>query len=556
MSADNYVSLVEDLTDRGKNDFIALMDAFETLRGIKDSGGVPVKQMTQLCWNIRNLSLNHLRAYGSDAADLYKKSLLFNAEASFDDYMLYLEFNRPKEEQFYLPRRKTMRPLVSALQALADDELDELFLSEPPRTGKTSMLLFFCTWILGKWPEKSNLYSAFSDIITNAFYNGILEVLRDPYTYQWTDIFPDRKIAATNSKEETIDIDRAKRYKTLTCRSLYGTLNGACDCNGILISDDLIGGIEEAMNKDRMMSAWSKVDNNLIPRAKEKAKILWCGTRWSIIDPAGLRIDLLKHDPKFANRRIKIINLPALNEKDESNFDYLYGVGFSTEFYQQRRASFERNNDMASWLAQYQGEPIERSGALFEPEEMRTYNGVLPDEKDLVRIFMAVDPAFGGGDFTASPVCYQYVDGSVYVHDVVYSDGDKRVTIPLLADAIVRNNVQAVQLEANKSTLGYKEELERLLDSRKVKVNMTTRVAPNNVAKETRIYDKAPEIREFFFLDERKRSREYQQFMTNVFSFTLTGRNKHDDAPDSLAMAVDMLKSVSKKVELFTRPYR
>lgn len=152
------------------------------------------------------------------------------------------------------------------------------------------------------------------------------------------------------------------------------------------------------------VSAWSKVDNNLLPRAKEKAKILWCGTRWSMIDPAGLRMELLENDERFVNRRYEIINLSALDENDESQFDYDYGVGFSSEYYRMRRASFERNNDMASWDAQYMGEPIERDGALFAPGDFRYYNGVLPEgEPD--RVFMAVDPAFGG-DFVASSVCF------------------------------------------------------------------------------------------------------------------------------------------------------
>lgn len=300
---------------------------------------------------------------------------------------------------------------------------------------------------------QSNLYSAYSDTITKAFYNGVLEIINDPMTYLWHDVFPNAKLVQTNSQDETINIDRKKRYPSLTCRSLYGTLNGACDCNGFEISDDLIGGIEEALNKDRLVSAWSKVDNNLLPRAKEKAKILWCGTRWSMIDPAGLRMELLENDERFKNRRYEIINLSALDENDESQFDYDYAVGFSTDYYRMRRASFERNNDMASWNAQYMGEPIERDGALFSPGEFRYYNGVLPDgEPD--RIFMAVDPAFGGGDFVAAPVCFQYGD-DIYVHDVVYDSGDKKVTQPLLAQAVIRNNVAAMQIEANKSTEAY-----------------------------------------------------------------------------------------------------
>ena len=310
--------------------------------------------------------------------------------------------------------------------------------------------MFYVTWLIGKNSEASNLYSAYSDTITKAFYSGVLEIINDPVTYLWADVFPEAKIAQTNAADETINIDRKKRYPSLTCRSLYGTLNGACDCNGVLISDDLIGGIEEALNKDRLISVWSKVDNNLLPRAKEKAKILWCGTRWSMIDPAGLRMELLQNDERFKNRRVKYINLSALDENDESQFDYDYGVGFSTEFYQQRRASFERNNDMASWLAQYMGQPIEREGALFTPNELRYFNGELPyGEPD--RIFMAVDPAFGGGDFVASPVCYQYGE-DIFVPAVVYDDGDKKITQPLLANTVIRHSVQAMQIEANKST--------------------------------------------------------------------------------------------------------
>ena len=270
---------------------------------------------------------------------LAKRTYLLMAPYDFDSYLIYLEWDRPVEERFYQPRRKIMRRVADALQRLTDGELDELFLSMPPRVGKTSMLMFYCTWLVGRNSEKSNLYSAFSDIITSAFYSGCLEVINDPVTYLWHDVFPEAKVVSTNAKDETFNVNRNKRYPSLTCRSLYGTLNGACDCNGVLISDDLIGGIEEALNKDRLISAWSKVDNNLIPRAKETAKVLWCGTRWSVADPAGLRMELLQTDERFANRRFEIINLPALDENEESNFEYQFNVGFSTEYYKQRRAS-------------------------------------------------------------------------------------------------------------------------------------------------------------------------------------------------------------------------
>lgn len=498
---------------------------------------------------LRNLRLTNQK---DSFFDIYRKSLLFDAPYNFDAYLIYLEINRNPKERFYLPRRRIMKQVADAMQALADNELDELFISMPPRVGKTSILMFYVTWVIGRNSESSNLYSAYSDTITKAFYNGVLEILQDPTTYLWTDVFPNSKIVATNSQEETLNLDRKKRYPSLTARSLYGTLNGACDCNGILISDDLIGGIEEALNKDRLVAAWSKVDNNLLPRAKEVAKILWCGTRWSMIDPAGLRMDLLQNDPRYASRRYKIINLSALDENDESQFEYDYDVGFSTEYYHQRRASFERNSDMASWEAQYMGHPIEREGALFAPDDLQYYNGELPEgEPD--RIFMPVDPAFGGGDSVAAPVCFQY-GMDAYVVDVVFDNSDKSITQPLLVKAVLDHGVDAMHIEATKSTESYKEGVEQMLREKGVHIHITSKAAPTNKSKEQRIFDKAPDIKEhFFFLDVGHRSKRYQLFLQEIFAFKLLGKNKHDDAPDSMSMAADMLLNPYGKVEIFRR---
>lgn len=470
---------------------------------------------------------------GEEWYDLYRKVLLFRAPYCFEDYLIYLEIDRPPEERFYQPRRKVLKVVVEELQALADDELDELFVSMPPRVGKTTILMLFITWIMGRDGEASNLYSAFSDIITSAMYTGVLEVMTDSYTYNWKKVFNNSGIANTDAKKETIDIDRKKRYPTLTCRSLYGTLNGACDCKGYLISDDLIGGIEEALNKDRMIGAWSKVSNNLIPRAKQTAKKIWIGTRWSLIDPAGLRMDFLQNDEEGKKVRFKIINLPALNENDESNFDYNYNVGFNTDYYKQLRAQFERNNDMASWLAQYMGEPIERDGALFTPDTMNFYNGVIADEP--VRNYMTVDVAWGGGDYVSAPVCVETENGD-FIPDVVFNNGDKTITRPLIVDCIIKNNVKYVQFEANNGGSEYAEWIERELKQRDYKCTITSKSAPTNKRKEARIFERAPEIREFYYLDNGRRHKEYQLFMNNLYAFKIVGKNKNDDAPDSMAM--------------------
>ena len=491
----------------------------------------------------------------SDFRDLRKDIFTAAGVFDFDSYLIALEWNRKPNQMFYLPRRKVLKQVVDAYQELEDDLLDELFVNQPPRTGKSTLSIFAITWKVGKDSEASNLYSAYSDKITTAFYNGCLEVINDKVTYRWHEIFYGHDLASTNGKDLTFDIDRRKHYPSVTARSIHGTMNGACDASGWLLSDDLVSGIDEALSADRLASLWYLVENNFLTRAKEKCKIIWEGTRWATADPVGLRTEVLEQK-EFDGRRIKVISIPALDENEQSNFDYEYGVGYTTEYYLARRASFEHNQDIASWNAQYQQQPIDRTGLVFSPDSLNYYNGELPSDDSLVRTFMAIDPAFGGGDYTASPVCMQYTDGSIFIPDVVYDNGDKTVTIPLLVEAIIKHGVSAVRIECNKMTMSYKEELEKELEKRKIKINIQTKAAPNNQSKEARIFDKAPTIRGFYFLDERKRSKSYTTFMVNVYSFRVTGHNKHDDAPDSLAMAADFIeRPASSKVEVFRRPW-
>lgn len=467
----------------------------------------------------------------------WRKSLRYIARYDFSKYMTYLELDRPPEECFWLPRRRALAPICSALQDVADGKLDELIINQPPRTGKTGIITMFLTWQVGRDPERSNLYSSYSSPVTNAFYKGLLEIMQDPYTYLWQDVFPLAPIVETNANDQTINVLRKKKYSSLTCRSIDGTLNGACDASGIMVGDDLCSGYEEAINEMRMQKLNAKVNNDWLSRRKQGCAIIWMGTRWSISDPIGTRERLLETNPQFKDVRWRKVCVPALDSADNSNFSMPYGVGFSTEDYLRVRAQFERQDDMASWLAMYQQHPVERQGAVFDASELRTFSGEVPSG----RVFMAVDPAFGGGDYTASPVCIDTGE-DVYVPAVVFSDAAKDVTMPMLADAVAQWHVELIQFEANKMLESYVDEFRRVLKRRGLRATITTKPAQTGVSKDERIHGRAPDIKQHFvFRDADGRTRDYQKFMDQVCAFTSQGKVAHDDAPDSLAMAAGMV---------------
>lgn len=484
--------------------------------------------------------------------ELYWNVLLWEAKFLFESFLLYMEKNRPSEEKFYEPRVNPLKQVVDAIQDLADDLLDELFINMPSRVGKTQLVKFAYVWWGSRNTELSNLYTAYSDKITNAFYTGCIELMTDP-TYTYAEIFPNNKIVKKNGDDEIIDLNRVKTYPTFTCRSIYGTLNGSCDCNGLGIADDLFSGIEEAVSVDRQVTVWGKFDNNFMKRLKKKAKLINMGTRWALGDCQGRRRSLLENNSEFKNRRYRVVSIPALDENDESNFDYPYDVGYSTEDYRMIRASFEENDDMASWYAQDMQDPIERQGALFTSDTMKFFNPECDmPEREPDRIFMAVDEAFGGGDFVSGPICYQF-DDTYYVPDVVFDNGDKKVTQPLLVDAIIKHKIQAVQFEETKTTMDYREKVEEMLKEKGYRTNSYGKAAPGNLGKRTRIFDKAPEIREMYFVDADHRTKQYQKFISNLYTFKMEGKVKHDDGADSMAQLCTMKLGDVASVQIMSR---
>lgn len=491
-----------------------------------------------------------------DILDKYYDLLLYEAPYILDSYILYIEKNRPKKERFYEPRRKTLKQVADKLQELEDGKLDELFIHMPPRVGKSQIITLAMSWHCAKDAEKSNLYVTYKEGLGGAFLTGVMEIWTDP-TYCFSDVFPKVKVADTDSKNHKVDLVRKKKYKTLSGKGLESGLNGEYDAYGWMVLDDILEGIQDVLNPDTLKRKQIIFDNNVMSRKKEQCKLIHNGTIWSLHDLYSDRLDFLQNNPEAKNIRYDILKIPALNENDESNFDYDYGVGYTTQYYRTLRAKFEENDDMASWYAQYQQEPIERDGAVFNPEHMRFYNGVLPEEEPY-RICAACDVALGGEDFLAFAVAYMYEDGSIYIDDVVFDNSEKKITKPKVANMIIDNDVGSAFFEANQGGEGYKDEIEELLKKKGRKINLRSEYAPTNMRKTQRIWDKAGSIREFYFRDVGCRSHEYRKFMTNLYSFTVTGKNKHEDAADCLASLAYFIEGnwSMAKIEVPKNPFR
>ncbi len=460
-------------------------------------------------------------------------------------YLIYLEWNREPEKKFYEPRMNVLRTLVDDLQDLADGKLDLLGISLPPRVGKSTLCIFFMTWIMGKIPHIANVMSGHSDKLTDGFYREILAVLTDTEQYLWSDVFSNVKFVENSAKNETIDLDKKKRFPTMTCRSISGTLTGAVEIGsgGILYVDDIIEDLEESLNPLRLQAKYDAYLNQLKDRKKSSAVELIVGTRWNVFDPLGRIERQYSGNPRY---RFRVIS--ALDENDESNFEYKFGLGFDTAYYHDMRDSI----DNATWCAKYMGKPYIREGLLFPDDELLTYNGVLPDGEPMK--IAVCDVAWGGGDSLSMPIAYVFGD-NVYIHDVVFNTGDKTVTYPVVIGRAKQHLPHKMRFEANNGGSEYADKVDTDLRADGIHMNIFSKKAPNNQSKLARIIQYAPDIKKFYFLAEKYRSKEYRTFMNEVCTFVQTGKNPHDDAPDSLAMLADELYKGGREVEILKRPW-
>ena len=488
-----------------------------------------------------------MKIHAPQALELVYKTYLLEAQAGvFDSYLIYLEKDREAHKRFYLPRRKQLLPLVNDLQDLFDKKIDFLGVSLPPRVGKSTLCIMFMTFLIGHRPDAASVMSGHSGVLTEGFYREILSIISDPETYCWADVFPGVTVANTSAKNCTLDLVKAKRFPTMTCRSVGGTLTGAVEIGegGVLYCDDLIEDLEESLNPQRLQNKYDAYLNQLKDRKKLGALELMVGTRWNVFDPLGRIQEQYADNPRY---RFRVIS--ALDENGESNFNYQHGLGFDTAYYEDMRASI----DAATWWAKYMGQPYIREGLLFPADELQTYNGVLPDgEPD--RIVAVCDVAFGGGDSLSMPIAYVYGD-AVYVHDVVFNSGDKEVTRPVVVAKLKQHHPHIARFEANNGGDAYCEKVDEILRADGVRVNMSTKRAPTTQSKLSRIIQFAPDIKRFYFIDEAHRSKEYRAFMKEVTLFVQTGKNKHDDAPDSLAMLCELLDNRNRVVTVMRRPF-
>lgn len=508
---------------------------------VKNSGGT--------IFDLEEYAFEHEQSY--ELINKYYEVLLLEAPHLFHSYLLYLEKNREESERFYQPKMKQLNKhgLIQAMQDLEDDKLDLLSISMPPGTQKTTLEKFFCSWIIGRHPKDYSLFFSHSDDITRMFYDGVLDITTNAEEYTWSEIFPNVKLQNTDAKRQRINFDKPKAFSNIQCTSVGSKNAGKVRCNRYLYCDDLISGIEEALNKKSLDKLWRIYGTDARQRKlNQQVKEIHIATRWSVHDVIGrLQRTYEKSD------RVRFI---AISDTDpvtgKSNFDYKYN-GMSAEFFHDQ----ELTMDDISYRCLYKNEPIEREGLLYHSDDIRRFVTMPLREPDA--ILGICDVKNKGTDFMFLPCMYQYEDDFYLVDCICDDNTDYGIQYGRLSNIIIEHKMQQCEFESNSGGDRVSYEVAQRVEKMGGRCNITDK--PTETNKETRIIVNADWVKKhvlFKTAENYKPKDDYGIMMTWLMTYSVVGKNEHDDVPDGLANFCLFVtdKNLVAKAEAVHNPFR
>lgn len=555
------------LREGTRGDLDAFADALKIIHEIEqegsvavtDSHGVEVKRE----YDPDNFAAAHeysemLRGYlsefqpedeqdGNKALRIYRDTLLFDAPWDFDCFCRYIEWDREEDKKFYMPRRKQLLPLARALQRLEERKIRLLCISLPPGVGKTTLAEFFLAWTGGRHPELPNIIGSHSNSFLRGVYDEIQRIVGRRSEYLWQRVFPAVHLVGTNAKDLMMDLGNRKRFSTFEMASIGAGNAGRVRAANLLYCDDLIDSIETALNRDQLDKIWNQYTTDYRQRKIGDCVELHIATRWSVHDVIGRLEEIYGDDPAA-----EFIVCPAMDENDESNFDYPYGVGFTTQFYREQREVM----DPVSWKALYENSPIEREGQLYPPNQLQRYFELPEGEPDA--ILTVCDTKTTGSDFCCMPIFYQY-GNKFYLEDVLFENYAPDIVEINIVEKLCKWNPHMGRFESNVAGGKLASTVQEKVKDRGCRIKIETKWTQQN--KETKILVEAHWVMEHcIFKDESvlrgDEHREYRKFLQALTSYSLEGKNKHDDAPDAMAQFSQFVQGFAgNKIQIVRRMF-
>lgn len=300
---------------------------------------------------------------------------------------------------------------------------------------------------------------------------------------------------------------------------------------GALVIDDPIKPEDADSDtvRERVNNRWDSTISNRVNSRKTPIVIIM--QRLHERDLAGY---LIERDGKATEGgEWEVLSLPSLYFNDDGEQEALWPFKHTVaELLEEKRKNpvvFER---------QHGQDPQPLAGLLFPKSELQFYNPETVNVAAQAEFrFFACDPADDGGDDLSAPFG-GLIGDMVYIDRVIYNTDGTDANEPAMVDAIISGRMNAGVIEGNGAwklfAKAVREKVKERYDDCEI------RIIKNSTNKHTRILAMASFIiRRCRFRSDWESIPEYAKFMRCLMGYMKiqsgASKNKHDDAPDSMA---------------------
>lgn len=506
----------------------------------------------------------------------WDKSMALASRRSFHHFLLYMEMDRQPDRQIYSNRLDILGGIVYYLNKMhVEPQFMDLVGSFPPSFGKSFVGNYFTAWVLGNDYNGSVLRMSYSDDLLNGFSRSVKSLLTED---RFKAIFPyfDKFSNKIFEKEKDSDwlIKGADTLVSHYTRTRDGAVTGI-RAKSYIMFDDMTKGAEEAYNDGLHETYWSKYMSEWRNRKNDyKVKEITLGTMWNPNDILSRKGNQLegKYTPHKGNHPYcteyhdeegqvmgVVIRYPLLDENEKSTCELIYSTKDALDI--------KANTEEFLFSCVYQQDPISQKGRLFSYDEIMTYefngNKIFHNGKNITLSdgsFASLDPVRKGKDFVAMPIFKYDIENPhiYYLIDVLFKGKSMEEVYGEIIGNVTQHKIIKFVIE-NNTDVSLKSYLEKELKQRGYySCEMMEKF--NTVKKEQRIRDENLPMRKQIVYPQKglfTANSDMGKFMDNITRFSLEQPNKHDDAPDSVALFVNqIIKDGYKgaKVEAIRRP--
>ncbi len=421
------------------------------------------------------------------------------------------------------------RAVCDALDKVLRGEISKLIINIAPRYGKTEIAVKnFIAMGLALNPASKFIHLSYSSDLAADNSMAIKDIVNlDAYK----DLFPVRIKQGCNTQAQWDTEQGGGVYAVSTLGQITGFGAGEVEepgkpyrFAGAIVIDDPIKP-EDALSDVVRERVNRRFETTIRNRVNSR------NTPIIIIMQRLHEHDLCGYLQEVEPDKWTVVSLPCITTDEEGNAAPLWEFKHTMEELEAIRSA-----NSFVFETQYMQNPTPLEGLMYA--SFKTYE-TLPfmAKKPICKCY--IDTADTGADWLCA-ICYQeFMDGSCYVTDILFTNKAMEYTEPMAARMLAAQNTEFVVIESNNGGRSFRRNVEKAVRELGNRTMHFQDLAQTH-NKASRIFSHSAEVQNMVYFPVGWENR-WPQYHQAMVGYRKEGGNLHDDAPDCTTGVVEMI---------------